>query len=208
MGNGGEPFAPLPVPRGTAFFFIKSPKYPPFPAKGALTGRMIVVTLFKKVDHFFDRLLTYLSAAAFISMLFCVLVQVVARFIPAWSPSWTEELTRLFFEYAMCIGAPLSMKYKQYVNLDSVPGLFKPRGREILYGIVYLLIAVFCLITATQSIPFVQLGLRTKSSGLRIPMIVSYVTVAFAMFACTVYALINAIKYFFGLSDQLEEEEG
>lgn len=51
----------------------------------------------KKVLDVLDRLFHYLAAIGFGCVTVCVLVQILARYIPGVTAPWTDEMTRLFF---------------------------------------------------------------------------------------------------------------
>ncbi|MEO0331248.1 MAG: TRAP transporter small permease subunit, partial [Bacteroidota bacterium] len=61
------------------------------------------------------RLGTLLSTAGFIAS---TLIQICARFFMESAPSWTEEVARFFFVYAMSFAAGIALKDRYYVHLD------------------------------------------------------------------------------------------
>lgn len=74
----------------------------------------------KKVLDVLDRLFHYLAAIGFGCVTVCVLVQILARYIPGVTAPWTDEMTRLFFQYTIMIACPMAIKYHEYASIDVI----------------------------------------------------------------------------------------
>ena len=74
----------------------------------------------KKVLDVLDKLFHYLAAIGFGCVTVCVLVQILARYIPGVTAPWTDEMTRLFFQYTIMIACPMAIKYHEYASIDVI----------------------------------------------------------------------------------------
>lgn len=147
----------------------------------------------KKLVNSIDKGFEYLSAITFGLVSIVVLIQVIARYTPGFSAPWTDETTRLLFQYTIFLSAPMAIKYKEYAVIDVFSSRFKGRARHILEAVIYLLVGMFSAVAARQAFTLFMVGFRNVSSSLQILMSTFYF-VPFGIFLLTaVYSLFTVV---------------
>ncbi len=110
---------------------------------------------------------TLLSTLGFLG---AVLLQIFARFFLEKAPPWTEEVSRLFFVYAMAFAAGLAVQKKEYVHLDLFYNRLSQKGKQVLDlstgGLTLILFGTL----AYFAIPFIQLGSLETSPSLKVQL--------------------------------------
>lgn len=160
------------------------------------------------VDRYVEKFLDTMTVLLFCGMMVVVMIQVVCRYIPSVTVSWTEETTRLLFVFAMCLGAPVAMKGEEYVYVDLLTEKMPDRFKNICFGILYFLVAVFCFVSCYQSIGYVQTGATSVSPTLKVNMAFMYSSVLIAFFGMGAYALANTYKYIRKFQGKYDDGKG
>jgi TRAP-type C4-dicarboxylate transport system permease small subunit len=117
-----------------------------------------------------------------------VLVQIVCRFTPLATPSWTEEASRMFFIYAMSFAAGLAMKNEFYVALDMFYSRFPVFFQRFLTHAIPIITFLLFGVMAAYSIQFIVLGIPEKSPSMGFNMGVVFFSM-FVMSASICYYL-------------------
>ncbi|WP_149274277.1 TRAP transporter small permease [Pareuzebyella sediminis] len=99
-----------------------------------------------------------------------VLLQIICRFTPIDTPSWTEEASRLFFIYAMSFAAGLAMKNEFYVHLSMFYERLPSRLKKIVSRTIPILSLFLFLFMAVCSVQLIILGLAEKSPSMGLNM--------------------------------------
>ena len=99
-----------------------------------------------------------------------VLLQIICRFTPIDTPSWTEEASRLFFIYAMSFAAGLAMKNEFYVHLSMFYNQFPSRFKKIVSRTIPILSLVLFSFMGVCSVQLIILGLAEKSPSMGLNM--------------------------------------
>ena len=123
-----------------------------------------------KIKEVIDKAFLVLTTVFFSITSVCVLVQIVARYIPAISAPWTDEMTRMFFLYTVMFGAPMAIKYHEYAAIDLIPDKMHGKGSTILFLFIYLVVMVVSGVAAVMSLTLFQASLTNLSTALRINM--------------------------------------
>lgn len=111
-------------------------------------------------------------------LILTVLLQIICRFTPIATPSWTEEASRIFFIYAMSFAAGLAMKNEFYVHLDMFYNRLPLRVQKFLIHAIPIITFLLFAIMAMYSIQFVIQGIPEKSPSMGFNMGVAF----FSMF--------------------------
>lgn len=132
----------------------------------------------------------------FTALIIIVLLQVFTRFLfPDKSFVWTEEASRFCFIYAVAFAAPLAMKKQEYVNVDIVLNALPKGARRVLELMIYIINVVLFSIVFVQAIKFAKLGIGQTSATMKIPMYISYSSIAIMTFFIVFYALHNLMRF-------------
>jgi hypothetical protein len=114
----------------------------------------------KKIAKAFDKVFSYLTAACFILVGICVLVQIITRYTPGLSAPWTDEMTRLLFMYTIMTGAPIAIKYREYAAIDILLNNLHGRVRHAITVFEHLVISVVGVIGTWQAYIFFYKGVK------------------------------------------------
>lgn len=148
-----------------------------------------------QIGKVFEKSLSVITSILYLLMIATVTIQIAARYISFITVPWTEEFTRLLFIYIMCLGAPLSLKYEEFVSVDILTMKWSTKARLFSSAIVFLLIAAYCMIIFYTGIPFAKVGLRSTSPIMRLPMVIHHSSISIAMFLCGIMAMSCFYKY-------------
>lgn len=124
----------------------------------------------KKILFVIERVFSILVALGFAGVSVCVLVQILARFIPGLNANWTDELARLLFFYTLMFGAPLGCLHGEFAFIDVIITKFKGRARHIANACIYALCSFISAMVFLNSFKFFNVGKRTLSTVLQLKM--------------------------------------
>jgi TRAP-type C4-dicarboxylate transport system permease small subunit len=145
----------------------------------------------KKCLDALDGMFHCLSALAFVLVGVCVLVQVTTRYTPGISTPWTDEMTRMFFLYAVMLASPMALKYREYAAIDIFTGNLGKTAAHIQRLLILALTIVVMIAGAWQALAFFKVGRRIVTTSLAINMGFFYV-VPLGIFALTfLYCLVG-----------------
>lgn len=148
----------------------------------------------KKLSVVLDKMFHTLAALGFGCVMVCVLVQIIARYIPAISAPWTDEMTRLFFLYTVMIGCPMAIKYHEYASIDVIASRLHGKVRHVLNLIVDAVILVVCIAGIPQAKLYFTVGTRSLSTSLQINLGIFYF-VPLGIFVLTaIYDVLDAVN--------------
>ncbi len=148
----------------------------------------------KKVLDVLDRLFHYLATIGFGCVTVCVLVQILARYIPGVTAPWTDEMTRLFFQYTIMIACPMAIKYHEYASIDVIAAKTHGTGRHILNLISDAVILIVCLFGIPQARTYFRVGTKSLSTSLQINLGIFYVVPLVIFILTAVYVVLDAIN--------------
>lgn len=161
----------------------------------------------KKIDGFIDKLLSAITVVLYMAMIIVVLLQILARYNPNLTLSWTEEFTRFLFVFIITLGAPLSLKYTAYADVDLLYDKFPTGIKKICYIIIYLAILVFSVVVVYSGYKFTLLGTRSLSPALRWPMYLHHSSILIFGVITTLYCVLKILKFLKSSDDAIQEYE-
>ncbi|SES06206.1 TRAP-type C4-dicarboxylate transport system, small permease component [Tranquillimonas rosea] len=129
---------------------------------------------------------------AFLVLIAAVLVQVVGRLSGA-SPVWTEELTRFALLYLAAVGAGLSLKSGELVNVDVVCEAFPERIAWTLRLVSALLVAGLGLYLLPMAWRFTTIGNFQTSPALGLKMSYVHFTVFLMLALLAFFAILRVV---------------
>ncbi len=148
----------------------------------------------KKVLDVLDKLFHYLAAIGFGCVTVCVLVQILARYIPGVTAPWTDEMTRLFFQYTIMISCPMAVKYHEYASIDVLAAKMHGTSRHILEIISDAVILIVCAFGIPQARMYFRVGTRSLSTSLQINLGIFYVVPLIIFILTAIYAVLDAVN--------------
>lgn len=135
-----------------------------------------------KVLSIIDKTCRFLSSINVVFMIGVVALQVFARFLLPSCPSWTEELSRIFYIYIIGLAAPIALRNDLLVNVDIIINALPPKAVLALRIFNRIVVFAVCAVMAYASYGFMLSGLREKSVALVWPMVIPFT----ALFICGV----------------------
>lgn len=136
------------------------------------------------------RILGFLSVICFIGIIVTVSMQILSRFLP-FSYVWTEELTRYFFLFAICFGAPLALLRNEYINVDLIVSRLSETVRRFYDIAIYLVIFVLSTIMSVEGYGFMELGRAQKSATMPFQMSLIHSSIFWMSLFLAIFSLVR-----------------
>lgn len=133
---------------------------------------------------------------AFVVLIGAVLMQVVGRLINN-SPIWTEELTRFSLLYVAAIGAGLSFRSGDLVNVDVFCEAFGTTWSRRFRLISSLLIAAMCAVLIPPAWQYVRIGQLQTSPAMEMPMHFAHFSVLVLLIILLIFSTLRAVSILF-----------
>ena len=137
----------------------------------------------KKVLDVLDRLFHYLAAIGFGCVTVCVLVQILARYIPGVTAPWT-----------IMIACPMAIKYHEYASIDVIAAQTHGTGRHILNLVSDAAILIVCLFGIPQARTYFRVGTKSLSTSLQINLGIFYMVPLVIFILTAIYVVLDAIN--------------
>ena len=125
---------------------------------------------FKSLQISLDRLLGMGAILSTAGILMVVTIQAFCRLCLPSAPAWTEESARFFFLFSVAFAAPLALREKAFVRVDTLARCLPARVCGWLNVVIDLVIMSLMLTVTVASISFIELGVGQLSPCLRLPM--------------------------------------
>ncbi len=137
---------------------------------------------------------------AFVVLIVSVLWQVIGR-LTGNSPVWTEELTRFALLYLAAIGAGLSLRTGELVNVDVVVESLPERAAWWLRLVSAVLVAVLGLYLLPMAWQFTSIGWFQSSPTLGLSMGWVHLTMFLMLALLAFFAVLRIVAMLAGTSD-------
>ncbi len=137
---------------------------------------------------------------SFLILIVAVLWQVVGR-IGGASPAWTEELTRFALLYLAAIGAGLSLRTGELVNVDMVAEALPSRAAWFCRLISAIAVAFLGLYLLPMAWRFTAIGWFQTSPALGISMAWVHFSIFLMLALLTFFAVLRIVGMFAGTTD-------
>lgn len=139
----------------------------------------------------------FLKIGTLISVLLLIAtvsLQIFARFFLAKAPSWTEEVSRLFFIFSVAFASALALKTNHFIYLDVFYNKFSKTWQKTLdYAILISTFLLFFII-AIASIKFISMGLVENSPSLGINMGIAFSSMFLLGITVCYFTVVKFIK--------------
>jgi TRAP-type C4-dicarboxylate transport system permease small subunit len=126
--------------------------------------------VFRKINFWYSRLLTWLLAASVAILIFPVSLQIFSRYtalIPSYI--WTEEMARFFFIWSILLGAMVGIREGTHFMVDLWPPL-QGRARSALRLVAAVFVLVFALVFLWWGIDFTRFAFNRISELAELPL--------------------------------------
>ncbi|HJF30281.1 MAG TPA: TRAP transporter small permease [Sporosarcina psychrophila] len=136
------------------------------------------------------------------SMTLIIAVAVVFRYFFNAPIYWASELSIFIMAWITFIGGSLGLKYKSQASVTFMVDRFSNKGKKILEAISYIIILVFMVLLLYLSYQWVFTLSSQKSTSMRIPMWVPYLSVPVGL----TFAFIHLLTHFLNLFKHQERD--
>jgi TRAP-type C4-dicarboxylate transport system permease small subunit len=133
-------------------------------------------------------------ALATATMLAVVLVQVVFRYVVHASLSWSEELARYAFVWAIFLGASAATRRGQHIVMGAVVSLLPARPQRALALLGALCFAAFAALLVALGIILMHAARFQVSTGLQIPISWVYAALPVGMALCLLHLVAGLLR--------------
>ncbi|ARD49058.1 TRAP transporter small permease [Sporosarcina sp. P33] len=133
-----------------------------------------------KLNKFFELLL----ATVFFIMTCLIFIQVLVRFVFTYfdfnvSVPWTEEIARYIMIWVVFLGAALSMRKDNMIQLDPLVNAMSVKSGKIVKIASLVTTAIFFIIIIVLGYDYVMRGMEQMSPVLQIPMGIAFLSIPF-----------------------------
>lgn len=140
-----------------------------------------------------DKLLETLTVLSFAGIIITVTIQIMSRYLP-YTAIWTEELTRYFFMYAVCFGAPLALLRGEFINVDLIIGRMSTLVRRFYEVGIYGLIIVLNIVMVIEGWNFTKIGNAQTSATMPFQMSMIHAAIPIMSFFLIFYSIVKIIE--------------
>ena len=105
-----------------------------------------------------DTVLIVGAITSMICMVVSVIIQVFARFCLPQAPSWTEEVSRIFFIYITAFASGIALERNVFVSLGFLDHYLHERAASLARLFISIISTVFAFIVSYVSLEFVEIG--------------------------------------------------
>ena len=123
-----------------------------------------------------------------------VLLQIFARFFLAQAPSWTEEVSRLFFIFSIAFASALALKSNYYIHLDVFYNMLKIRWQKRINLLILSCVFILFLLLTVASIEFVIMGFTENSPSMGIKMGIAFSSMSILGITMCYFTALKFIK--------------
>jgi TRAP-type C4-dicarboxylate transport system permease small subunit len=123
--------------------------------------------------------------------------------------AWSEEGSKYLMVWLTFLGAPIALRHAGHINIDLLIKMFPPRGRQVFYLIVHLIIIATMGILFWKGALFAQMGARQVASSFNFSMLWMYVAVPIGSALVCLVAVEHVLRALCGIADPangLEED--
>jgi TRAP-type C4-dicarboxylate transport system permease small subunit len=126
--------------------------------------------MYRRLTHWYARLLSWLLAASVAILVFPVSLQIFSRYT-AFNPSyiWTEEMARFFFIWSIMLGAMVGIREGTHFVVDLWPPL-RPRAQAALRLAGSVFVLAFALVFLWWGIDFTRFAFNRISELAELPL--------------------------------------
>ena len=113
-------------------------------------------------------------------MVVAVIIQVFARFVLPQAPSWTEEVSRIFFIYITAFASGLALERNVFVSLGLLEHYLNARVAGLVSILISIISTIFAFVISYVSLEFVEIG------GMQTAPTLSFVTMDYVFISITI----------------------
>ena len=161
----------------------------------------------KRVDRVYTMVLGKMIMVAGIVMVCSIAIQILTRYIPGFSITWTDELARFSFVWYGFLGAGLAVTKGAHLGIDYFYQKTKGILRRVFDIIVALSMLSFSCITFYSGMKLLKVVSRQMSSVMGISLKYFYGTVPVCALLILIYSIALVMDLLHGESLYVKEDD-
>ena len=166
-----------------------------------MSGIAAVAALLGRLNDHLLRVCKYL-VIAIVALLAAILISAVFyRYALNNAIAWSEEGSKYLMVWLTFLGAPIALRHAAHINIDLLIKMFPPRGRQVFYLIVHLIIIATMGILFWKGASFAQMGARQVASSFNFSMLWMYVAVPIGSALVCLIAIEHVLRALCGIVD-------
>jgi TRAP-type C4-dicarboxylate transport system permease small subunit len=115
--------------------------------------------------------------------------------------AWSEEGSKYLMVWLTFLGAPIALRHAGHINIDLLIKLFAPRGRQVFYLIIHLIIIATMGILLWKGAVFAQMGARQVASSFNFSMVWMYIAVPVGSVLTCLVAFEHVLRSICGIAE-------
>lgn len=139
-----------------------------------------------------ERILGLLTVLTFSGVIITVTIQILSRYLP-YTAIWTEELTRYFFIYAICFGAPLALLRNEFINVDLILNKMSNAFRRYYEIVIYIAIVLLGCVMVYEGYQFTLIGHNQTSATMPFQMSLIHAAILIMSIFLVLYSIVKII---------------
>ena len=156
-----------------------------------------------RLQSWLERPIRIAVGLAFAVLMAAVIVQVLGRSVFASSPVWTEELTRFALLYLAALGAGLSYRNGELVNVDLICEALPGPGPRIARLLAAIATMILCAMLIVPAWSYTSIGALQTSPALGWRMDFIHASVLVLLASLFLFAALRVLAIIAGASDGL-----
>src|SRR5690625_3415081 len=136
-----------------------------------------LMAIFKRIKKFLDDFLVGFSLTMLVAMTIIILYQVFSRQFFNYTPSWSEELSRVLFVWVAFLGVAYGFKEKLHIGVGLVVKMLPKKLQTFFEYLAKLLIIGFGILMIYYGWHFTTLMGSSTLPGLRLPSSILYIVI-------------------------------
>lgn len=164
------------------------------------------VNLLKITKKILDGFLLYISLSMLTLMVIVIIIQVFSRQFFNYTPSWSEELSRMLFVWIAFFGIAYGIKEKLHIGVTFFVNMLPDRIQDVFDYFAKVLVIGFGFLLIYYGWEFTILMSNSTLPGLNVPSSVLYAILPISGF----YVLLNGVNLLFekGMHQKYNDEDG
>lgn len=159
----------------------------------------------KKALDVLERVIEYIMIVLMFAFTALILVQVVSRYIFNNTVTWSEQAGRYLFIWMVFLGLPILYRHGEHVGFTMVVEKLPRKTQDVIAIAIHILVLVFAVFFAVQSIKFCGMVHGKKMVGLGLPQVYVHIcqpTCAFLLMIFGMECLVGRVKDLFKKEDE------
>ena len=145
----------------------------------------------KKANQYIEQFLKCGTLISTVGLIGVVSIQIFARFALTQAPSWTEEVARFFFVYAISFASGLAMKDKYFVFVDIFFNKMNAKWQSLFLMIISLSVILLFGLMTYYSLELIKIGHAERSSSTSIKMSFIFFSILIMSASIAYFALVQ-----------------